>query len=231
MHYSGVTVFSVYEVRARLVPALVCSVPFLAFGYFFLASIDNGFTQLVLAQVLGGISTMAAVFLLLAFAARHVGTWLQDVMFNDGDRFPTTLLLLEGDATFSEERKQQIRAKVDKEFNIDLTDRTSDTAQSRQRVGEAVSHIRKKFFGKKGLALQRNIEFGIAKNVAGGSILAFIVSIIIAVISFIVGMTGLFSLGIILTALYAIGIVFGVMAMGTNSKRYATALFEEYLAD
>lgn len=222
--------FSVYEVRARLVPALICSVPFLAFGYFFLANIDGGFTQLVLAQALGGVSTMVAMFMLLAFAARHAGTWLQDLMFGEGDRFPTTLLLLDNDATLSAERKEQIREKAKIDFGVDLSDRTNDTAQSRQRIGEVVSHIRKKFFGKKGLALQRNIEFGTAKNVAGGSIISLAVALIVAVIGFTTGLTSIFYLGVIMTAFYLVLITFGLTAMRTNAKRYATALFEEYLA-
>ena len=211
-------------------PAIVCSIPFLAFGYFFLADIDKGFTQVVITQLVCGISTMMAMFLFLAFLARHVGTWLQDVMFAEGDRFPTTLLLLDGNLTMSEERQSQVRAKVKLEFDIDLSARTGDTVQSRQRIGEAVSHIRKKFFGKPGLALQRNIEFGIAKNIAGGSILALAVSLIISVISFTTGMMELFYLGMIMTSIYTLLIVFGIAAMRTNAKRYATALFEEYLA-
>lgn len=222
--------FSAYEIRARVVPALVCSVPFLAFGYFFLAGIDRGFAQLVLAQVIGGVSIMAAMFLFLAFLARHVGTWLQDIMFSEGDWFPTTELMLAGSAAMSEERKQQIREKIVAEFDIDLSSRTSDTLQDRRRIGEAISHIRKKFFGKQGLALQRNIEFGIAKNVAGGSIIALVVSILIVAISYTTGMAGSFFLGLIMSALYLLGTMFGLIAMKTNAKRYAAALFEEYLA-
>jgi len=223
--------FSVYEVKARIVPAAICSIPFLAFGYFFLATVDTGFTQMVLAQVIGGVSTMAAMFLLLAFIARHAGTWLQDIMFSEGDRFPTTLFLLDDDNTFSVERKRQIREKAKSEFGVDLSDRRTDTAQNRQRIGEVVSHIRKKFFGKTGLALQRNIEFGVAKNIAGGSIVALAVSLAVAVISFVVGLTSILYLGSIMSAVYSILIVFGLVAMGTNAKRYATALFEEYLAN
>jgi len=222
--------FSVYEVKARLVPALLCSVPFLAFGYFFLADIDSGFTQILFAQAIGGIGTMAAMFLFLAFVGRHLGTWIQDTMFNEGDRFPTTLLLLDNSNTLSEERKQQLRNKVKIDFDIDLSNRRDDTPQNRQRIGEGVSHIRKKFFGKSGLALQRNIEFGMAKNIAGGSIVALPVSIVITVISFSASMTSLFYLGLVMAATYALMIAFGLKAMGTNAKRYATALFEEYLA-
>ncbi len=222
--------FSVYEVRARIMPAIVCSIPFLAFGYFFLAGIDRGFTEVVVTQMVGGISTMVAMFLFLAFLARHVGTWLQDVMFSEGDRFPTTLLLLDGNPAMSEERKSQVRGKVKLEFGIDLSAHAGDTAKSRQRIGEAVSHIRKKFFGKPGLALQRNIEFGIAKNIAGGSILALVVSLTTSVISFTMGTMDLVYLGMITTFIYTLLVVFGIAAMGTNAKRYATALFEEYLA-
>ena len=185
---------------------------------------------MVSTQVIGGVSTMAAVFLFLAFVARHVGTWLQDTMFSNGDRFPTTLLLLDTNSTLSGERKQQIRIKLKAEFDVDLLNHTSDTAQSRQRIGEAVSHIRKKFFGKSGLVLQRNIEFGIAKNVAGGSIISLNVSLIIVVISFLASMADLLYLGLIMLVFYVILVVFGIVAMRTNARRYATILFEEYLA-
>lgn len=221
--------FSQYEIRARLVPALICAVPFLAFGYFFLASIDASFSEFVLAQVVGGVSMMAAVFLLLAFAARHVGMWLQDLMFKHGTNFPTTSFLLDADVTFSEERKRQIRAKVVADFDVDLSDYTTDTASSRRRIGEAVSHIRKQFFGKPGLTLQRNIEFGLAKNLAGGSILALVVSVIIVGLSTIVAGPVLLKLGIVMALIYVVMVVFGLIAMRTNANRYAAALFEEYL--
>lgn len=211
-------------------PALICSVPFLAFGYFFLADVDSAFTQIILAQAIGGIGMMAAMFLFLAFTSRHIGTWLQDVMFNGGARFPTTLFLLERDNTLSNERKRQIRDKVEKDFDVELTNRADDTAQNRQRIGEAVSHIRKKFFGKAGLALQRNIEFGISKNIAGGAIIALAVSLLIVIVSAFTSFAELFYLGLFMVAVYAILAVFGVIAMRTNAKRYATALFEEYLA-
>ena len=222
--------FSTYEIRARLVPALICSVPFLAFGYFFLANIDAAFARMVLAQAIGGVGMMAAMFLFLAFAARYVGTWLQDVMFKDGGRFPTTLYLLDQDDTFSDERKRQIRSKVRKEFDVDISNYTADTVQSRQRIGEAVSHIRKKFFAKSGLALQRNIEFGIAKNIAGGSIIAFAVCLMMVAIGLMASLTTALYFGLIATPIYMLLIAFGWMAMKANAKRYATALFEEYLA-
>lgn len=222
--------FSVYEVKARLVPALICSVPFLAFGYFFLAGIDAAFTQIVLAQAIGGVGMMAAMFLFLAFVARYVGTWLQDVMFKDGSRFPTTVYLLDQDNTFSGERKRQIRSRVKEEFGVDISSHIADTVQSRQRIGEAVSHIRKKFFGKPGLALQRNIEFGIAKNIAGGSIIALTVCLMMVSIGLMANLTTAIYFGLIAAPIYILLIAFGLLAMKANARRYATALFEEYLA-
>lgn len=173
---------------------------------------------------------MAAMFLFLAFVARYVGTWLQDVMFEDGSRFPTTICLLDQDNTFSDERKRQIRSKVKEEFGVDISSHTADTVQSRQRIGEAVSHIRKKFFGKPGLALQRNIEFGIAKNIAGGSIVALTVCLLMVAIGLMANLTTALYLALIAATIYMLLITFGLIAMKTNARRYATALFEEYLA-
>lgn len=220
--------FSAYEVRARLVPALICSVPFLAFGYFFLASINSDFTHIVLSQAIGGVGMMAAAYIFLTFVARHVGTWLQDLMFDGGDRFPTTMFLLEQDDTFTEQHKDQIRNKIKDDFEIDLSGHTSDTAQSRRRIGEAVSLIRKKYFGKSGLVLQRNIEFGISKNTAGGAIVALGISVLIVIVSFITHQSGLLSLGLIMTAVYFTLILFGLLAMRSNAKRYAKTLLEDY---
>ena len=172
----------------------------------------------------------AGLYFLAAYTCRHVGKWLEDKMFDEGASFPTTQFLLEADSHLSEERKKAIRSKIQNDFDIDLNTRTSNTYASRQRIHEAIGRVRQLFFKKNDIILMRNIQFGFAKNLAGGALMALGVSLVILIISITTPLEAPISISISLIIWYGILSLYGLVAMRSNAKRYAHILFDEFLA-
>lgn len=219
-----------YEIRTQYYPALLCSAPFIAFGFYFLSQIETGFWSTILAQAVSGISMTVALYYLAAYVCRHMGKWLEDKTFKKGLCYPTTEYLVEGSALCSRERQNQIIGKIRKEFKINLVTKQMDTTENRQRINEAVSGIRSKFFRKNEIILQRNIQFGFAKNLAGGALISVFVSLGLIALSILTDNRTSLTVSSLLTCWYLILSVFGLIAMRSNSTRYAHTLFDEYLA-
>ncbi len=218
-----------YELRAQYTPGLLVSGPLVSLGYA-LVGIDPAFFGSLAAQAFGGLTVATAFQLLAASTCRQVGSWLMDKMFDMGRAFPTTTFLLDRDASISSERKARIVDKIKHDFGVDLAGRTSDTKANRQLIHETVGQIRRKFWKTNEAVLMRNIQFGFAKNLAGGAIVALPVSLLILGVAWI---TGNIQAGAVATGLmvwYASLILYGSLAMRSNGPRYAHTLYDEFLA-
>jgi len=219
-----------YELRAQFMPALLCSAPFIAFGFYFLSRLDTTFWGALLAQTVGGITMTFALYYLAAFVCRHVGKWLEDWMFKEGKDFPTTSFLLDRDANCSPERKKEILVKIKKEFEINLEGKTTDTAANRRRIHEAIGQVRRRFFKKNEMILQRNIQFGFSKNIAGGALVSALVSMALTLLAVLANDQQALQIALVLAVIYLVLAVYGLVSMGSNAKRYAQTLFDEFLA-
>jgi len=217
-----------YNIQARYIPAMINSVPFILIGFYFINQLDSNFWDSVWAQAFSGISLSAGLFYLMAYLCRHSGKWLEDIYFKNGADYPTTQFLLDKDTTFSKNRKVEIISKLNKDFKINLKGCTADTAENRLRINEAVAPIRRRFFNNE-LVLQRNIQFGFARNLAGGAIVAEITSICATILSAVTGNQPALKISLVLCIIYAILICFGLVATLSNSRRYAKALYDEFL--
>jgi hypothetical protein len=220
-----------YEIRTHYMPALLCSAPFMALGIYFIAQLDDRFWDSVLTQAFGGVTMSFALYFLAAFTCRHVGKWLEDRVFGQGKDFPTTKFLLDSDTNLSHERKQEIYAKIKTEFNIDLAGKTDGGSAGRKRIHEAIGQIRQRFFKKNEMILQRNIQFGFAKNVTGGAIVAVITSLLLCVLSVLSGQHQVLKVSVLLLCAYILLGLYGLAAMKSNAGRYAHTLFDEFLAN
>src|SRR5215204_1074328 len=173
--------FDRYTREARLYPAIATLPPFLLLYNFGLHQYISSFVSLALGLVIGGVSVSIALIFLLMEVNRFISKMILEARyFQNEQKMPTTNLLLFKDNTYSDEHKKQIRKKIQEDFGITLLskhDEAENETRARQRITEAVSMIRTKM--KEGhLILQHNIHYGAARNLIGGSILAFIVSII-----------------------------------------------------
>lgn len=219
-----------YEVRTQYTPALLCSVPFIAIGIYFIGGIDAGFWSSVLGQTAGGISMTVALYYFAAFICRHVGKWIEERVSKNGLYFPTTDYLIEDSKICTPERQSEIIKKINNEFGIDLSSRQADSESNRRRIHEAIGAIRKKFFQKSDPILLRNIQFGFSKNLAGGALVAALTALCLAIGSVLTQNTVSFKVSIVLFLIYVVLTIFGLMAMKSNGIRYAHTLFDEYLA-
>jgi hypothetical protein len=120
-------------------------------------------------------------------------------------------------------------AKIKSEFKINLKGKTSDSPANRVAIHEAIGQIRKKFYKNSEMLLQRNIQFGFARNLAGGSIVAAIVSALGAAISLIVGATTAFQVLCCLLIGYTVVGLVTFWAIRFTAKHYAHTLFDEFL--
>lgn len=218
-----------YEIRAQYTPAILCSVPFILFSFYYLNTLNGDFWNSVGAQAAGGVTMAAALYYLAAFACRHTGKWLEDRIYARGNKFPTTEFLLDKDTSCSPERKQEIIRKINSDFSIDLSGRGEDTSSNRLRIHEAVGAIRQLFFKKNEMILLRNIQYGFAKNLAGGAIIALAASFATALFSVLAKAEAPFQISILLIVWYAMLATYGLLAMRSNSRRYAHTLYDEFL--
>jgi hypothetical protein len=218
-----------YDIEARYVPALVCSVPFLFFGYYFISGLDGAFWQLVLTQAVGSLALTTALYLVAIHYCAAIGKVVENRWFNEGLSFPTTEFLLNKDVHLTQNRKSLIRHKINERFNLDLNRATGDTVTNRRHIHEAVGQIRSAFYRKNHLIQQRNIRFGITKNLLAGSTIAGIMSAFGYLLSSWVGNDTASSVALALFVLYILlAIVSGALIKST-AQQYAYALYDEFI--
>lgn len=218
-----------YDIQARYTPALLCSVPFMLLGFYFLNNIDSAFWSSAFGMSIGSLSLSAAMYVLASHSCQIVGKVLEERIFNNGDDFPTTTFLLDSDTSLTPERKKMIYSKINKEFGVDLNHKTSDSPKNRRLIHECVGQIRSKFFKKNEMVLQRNIQFGFAKNLAGGSLIAILACIVGLAVSQLINNPKATSLSLVLLLIYVIVGVGAYFSIRFTAKHYANTLFDEFL--
>jgi hypothetical protein len=218
-----------YDLEARYVPAVLCSAPFIALGFYFIVGIDAGFWSKLFALSFGGITMTVALYKLADQSCRLAGKYLEHVIFKNGTNFPTTAYLLAGDTTFTSHRKTELIQKIKALVKVDLSSFTKDNLTNRKRVNEVIGQVRRRFVGKNAMVTQRNIQYGFFRNLAGGTLLAIPASILgIALASFKHSLTAMRVSEVLLTC-YLIILVLAVPVLKFLAKQYALTLFDELL--
>ncbi|MEK7074382.1 MAG: HPP family protein [Patescibacteria group bacterium] len=144
---------------------------------------------------------------------------------------PTTNFLLFSDTHYSNEYKQQIREKILKDFGITLLSKEQeekDEMAARKRIVEAASLIRGKVKDGR-LLLQHNIEYGFARNLIGGSVIAFPTALIGVVLFYFFSYKVLpFVVLTVSATIYLVLIIFSKKIMDVFGVAYAKVLIQEY---
>lgn len=223
-----------YTRTARIYPAIICSIPIFVLNYFLLSSYTaDFFASLEGIKWVGGITLSVALTFLLAQAGRFVGKELfEKIHFKDELYMPTTEFLLHSDTTYSAEHKNRLHSKILAEFSIKIhspEQEGKDIIAARRTIVESVSMIRGKV--KNGqLLLQHNIEYGFARNLIGGSLLALYISIFnLYVFGFFFPNQLGFYLSLFVGIAYLLIVAIGRYLMGRYGVRYAKVLVQEYL--
>lgn len=218
-----------YDIHTQYAPAILYSASFVVIGFYFLSQIKTDIWGHILTLGIGGVTMTYALYQLARHSCRFLGKRLEESTFRDGRNFPTTRFLLEDNATYTTERKAEIISKIKKDFKADLSSFTIDTFTNRQRIHEVIGLVRKKF-KKQEMVLQRNIQYGFWRNLAGGSVIAIAVSLLAVLLSVITHMTTALEVSLLFLGTYILIAIFSFFAMKLCARYYALALFDELLS-
>lgn len=222
-----------YGVKARIFPAIICVVPFLIFGHFYLDRMLPGFTESFMTMnIFGDISIFFVSIFFLSLVGRFFSVELfENRYFENGLAMPSTKLLLHSNGNYTSEFKEKVHEKIRRDFSLNLSNirnETNDQKEARKKIVEAVSAIRM-MVGSGSLVLSRNIEYGFFRNIIGGSVLAFPMSVFDVVFFFADGNRVALVFSIFSVVFYGIFLFFSKNIIEKHGYVYAKALIQEYM--
>lgn len=227
--------FNSYAIVARIFPGVISAIPFFVLHFFYLKpTLGQFWSELLKIQPISDITISFAFLLILIQLNRFVSKKLfEKRLFGNGLFLPTTEYLLHLNTHFTGEYKIQIHSKIKTEFGIEipsLHQELRNPEHSRKLITESVTLIRAKIKDGR-LVGQHNAEYGLMRNLAGGSIIAFFMSLAnIAIFSlFHIDKVAAF-LSMILAFVYLFIILFSKSLILSFGKNYADILVQEYMS-
>jgi hypothetical protein len=225
--------FDKYTIIARLFPALITLIPFLLFTINCkIDGLGDIFSNLLQLKVIGNITIAFVLLYFLMQTNRYLGKFLfEKIIFKNELDMPTTRYLLYQDTEFSSQYKDNIRQKVYDDFHIEMPKREEELINinsCKKRIVETVGLIRNKV--KNGnLLLQHNIEYGFARNLIGGSLIAVVMSIIDMFYFIGIKSNLIVYIAIFLTVFFSLCLILSTTIINHLGSVYARRLFQEYL--
>lgn len=225
--------FDKYNRVARLYPSLIILIPFLLFTINCrLANLENVFDSILGVKIIGNITISVVLLYFFIQINRFLGKFLfERIIFKNELQMPTTRFMLFNDNEFSREYKNQIRAKIKNDFQIELPSEFEESQNNenvRKRILEAVGLIRQKVKNGR-LLLQYNIEYGFSRNLIGGSILGLLMSVFNIVYFYNINDKIIGGISIALAICFALLLIICKPIINHLGNQYAKRLFQEYL--
>ena len=223
-----------YYLKARLFPTALTAIPALFLYNKFVSSLYHNKLENIYAAlpaITDVILSSAIVFLLVQinrFISKEI---FQKFYFQDELKMPTTNLLLKSNTELEGSIKQKIEGKIKSKFDITLltiTEESADEQRARKLIVSTVSQIRN-ILRDNEMLLQHNIEYGFFRNLIGGSFLAFIISLVIILVSHYNLDVPSRNLGIVLSGIYFIPILLSKLIIKRYGKYYAKILYEQFM--
>ena len=225
--------FDKYTLKARIYPSVIILLPFLVFTIN--CNIDdlrNVFDNLLKVRIIGNISVSIVLLFLFTQVNRFIGKFLfEKYMFKNETEMPTTNFMLYSNSEFSNEYKNKVREQIKFDFQITLPgeqDENDDLLYAKKRIVEAIGLVRQKVKNGR-LLLQHNIEYGFMRNLIGGSIFGFIMSLVIIIHFNTTSKEFISYIGYGLGFFYFILLIFHRLIIRYLGNQYARRLFQEYL--
>ena len=228
------SVVNKYTLQARYFPAVLTVFPFWLLlnliRKYFTTTLD-GIFLFIPYLVQTGLS--GAVFYFQMQLNRFISKEIfQNRIFNDENNFPTTLWLLWSDSTIDSTTKQMIHTKIKSLFDIMLLTpeaEGNDKDHAKNIIIVAVSQIRNSL-RKNDQQVQHNREYGFWRNLAGGSLVAVCISIIIGIIEYFIGNNSSIAISLIMFLFYSLLLCFCPYLIKKHGQYYAKSLFEQFLS-
>ena len=225
-----------YSLKARTIPAIVSTVvPIFVFCHFYVSPELIGFYEgLKKFSLVGDVTLTSIIMFYLSQYSRLIGKEIFEKKYFKGDKYmPTTEFLLYSDEEYSVDFKSLIAKKINKDFKLVLNkkdEELNDEMESRRKIAEAVSLIRKKLFENTFL-LQHNIEYGAMRNTIGGSVIGVLICIInIIFFKYVSNNKIAFNISMSFLIIYTIIIGFSKFIIDSYGKSYARILIREYMS-
>lgn len=223
-----------YYIQARLFPTALSSVPLLIIVTKLLTPLfhqyfDNLYKGLPLIANTA-IST-ALVFLLVQINRLIAKEIFQKIFFQDELNMPTTEYLLWNNNFFEKSIKAKIHNKIENMFGIHLLteqEEQGEELRARKLITTSVSQMRNVLRNNE-MILRHNIEYGFIRNLLGGSLLAFILSVGIMLYGIINGIGDLKMLGLFLSAMYSLPLLGSKFLIKRLGSYYSKILYEQFL--
>lgn len=226
------SLFDLYAVKARYIPAMIIATPLIL-----LTSIAPPESYRELFRYSDQFAIVANVGLNVVFVVlliniiREMGkTLIAKPLFKNGLHAPTTEALLWKTSHISSAQKTLIHAKIQNDFGLELLSaekEKDDETEARLRIRDAVAQVRHAT-GNGRHTLQYNIRYGFWRNLVGGLPLGILFSIL--ALCFVSG-----SLAKIIAAAYLFAALliaaFAVPLLRSTGRTYAEYLFTEYIGE
>ena len=223
-----------YKFKARLLPAIVCSIPVVILIWIFTHCICQTYKLFVFWGPLFS-SLLFSALAIEWFGVMLIcwmGRAIENILFDDGLKFPSTEILLWSNDFLSQQNKKSIRDKIANELGIKLLSQRQEEnniVEARKIIRDAIDRIRT--IVKDGrTVLQYNIHYGAIRNLIGGCCLACPLSLCVTIIGYFkICEFFILYLGIALVVVYALPLVFLSPLLKSFGKRYAKTLLAEYM--
>lgn len=226
---------NVYFYRARLLPALITSIPMLifinkVFAVKYANALQNVYDVLPIIAHLG--LSVAIIFLFVQVNRLIAKEMFQRIYFNNELHMPTTNHLLINNTHYPFFVKNKIRDKIFAKFQVNLPDaqeESQDENNARKIISVAVSQIRIALKDNS-IILQHNIEYGFWRNLIGGSLLSVLFSIAIFFYGKYFHLIDQQSIGAICFIVYSLPLFFSKFIIKKYGNYYSKILFEQFLS-
>ncbi len=222
-----------YDREARLYPAIITVIPLILLIIYFTDNNFVGFIYKISVLVFVGTSLTAIFIYFLMELNRFISKFfIEKFYFSSESKFPTSVILLYSDSTYSDSFKAKIFKKIFNDFEIKLPTREEEDAnkdESLKQINEAISLIRAKVKSGR-LVLRHNIHYGAARNLVGGSILGIFISLFdVYIFYYVIQNSSALNLSLILLGFYLIILLSSKFVLFNQGKSYAKCLIQEYL--
>lgn len=223
-----------YYIRARLFPTILTAPPAIVFFNNFIAplyneNLANVFTTL--PTITNATFSAAIIFLLIQLNRLCAKELFQSRFFEDELRMPTTNRLIWKDDYFDKEIKRKIRLKIRDKYNIELLsaeDEQADEVKGRKLITTAISQVRNSLITDPMLQ-QHNIEYGFFRNLIGGSLIAFIFSLLNLIFAHIYVDQKMKLIALLLLIAYITPILLSKFFIKKYGEYYSKILYEQFI--
>lgn len=225
-----------YTIKARLFPAILTSIPLVAFYHLVIAPIFSAelITIHSYLPLAANVSLSMALIFLMSQINRIISKEVFQLRyFQNEAKMPTTDYLLWAHPFFSNEFKQKIRNKISEKYGMDLLAADSekdDEISARKSITGAVSQIRNSLRGN-ALLLQHNIEYGFVRNLIGGCAVSVLFALLLLILGYWTQSTITMWLGAVFLFVYSIPLTLSKYLMNRYGQYYCKILYEQFLTE